>query len=117
MNGMENRGSLTLRLYQGIMDRTPPAGQRWANAIRRHSRTPVSINSSQPPAQRALDYLNTRERLYCFDGFAGRDSRYRIKVRVSCSRPCHALFMHTMLIRPTKDGIVKSGLAADAPER
>jgi phosphoenolpyruvate carboxykinase (ATP) len=52
--------------------------------------------------QRALDYLNTRERLYCFDGFAGWDERYRMKVRVICSRPYHALFMHTMLIRPTK---------------
>ncbi len=27
--------------------------------------------------QRALDYLNTRERLYCFDGFAGWDPKYR----------------------------------------
>jgi phosphoenolpyruvate carboxykinase (ATP) len=51
--------------------------------------------------QRAIDYLNTRERLYCFDGFAGWDRKYGIKVRVICSRPYHALFMHTMLIRPT----------------
>ena len=54
--------------------------------------------------QRALDYLNTRERLYCFDGFAGWDPRTRIKVRVICSRPYHALFMHTMLIRPDEGG-------------
>src|SRR5260221_3489046 len=52
--------------------------------------------------ERACDYLNTRERLYCFDGFAGWDPKYRIKVRVICSRPYHALFMHTMLIRPKK---------------
>ena len=51
--------------------------------------------------QRAQDYLNTRERLYCFDGFAGWDAKYRLKVRVICSRPYQALFMHTMLIRPT----------------
>ena len=57
--------------------------------------------------QRALDYLNTRERLYCFDGFAGWDPKYRIKVRVICSRPYHALFMHTMLIRPTKEELAK----------
>ena len=60
--------------------------------------------------QRALDYLNTRERLYCFDGFAGWDPRYRIKVRVICSRPYHALFMHTMLIRPTKDELANFGM-------
>ena len=53
--------------------------------------------------QRAQDYLNTRERLYCFDGFAGWDAKYRLKVRVICSRPYHALFMHTMLIRPTHE--------------
>jgi len=51
--------------------------------------------------ERALDYLNLQKRLYCFDGFAGWDPKYRIKVRVICSRPYHALFMHTMLIRPT----------------
>jgi phosphoenolpyruvate carboxykinase (ATP) len=59
--------------------------------------------------QRALDYLNTRDRLYCFDGFAGWDPKYRIKVRVICSRPYHALFMHTMLIRPTHDELSAYG--------
>src|SRR5580765_541369 len=59
--------------------------------------------------QRALDYLNTRERLYCFDGFAGWDPKYRIKVRVVCSRPYHALFMHTMLIRPTPEELADFG--------
>ncbi|MFI5387904.1 MAG: phosphoenolpyruvate carboxykinase (ATP), partial [Fimbriimonadales bacterium] len=34
--------------------------------------------------QRAIDYLNTRDRLYCFDGFAGWDPTYRIKIRVIC---------------------------------
>ncbi len=52
--------------------------------------------------ERARDYFNTRDRLYCFDGFAGWDPKYRVKIRVICSRPYHALFMHTMLIRPTK---------------
>jgi phosphoenolpyruvate carboxykinase (ATP) len=59
--------------------------------------------------QRAIDYLNTRERLYCFDGFAGWDPKYRIKVRVICSRPYHALFMHTMLIRPNNDELAGFG--------
>jgi phosphoenolpyruvate carboxykinase (ATP) len=53
--------------------------------------------------ERAVDYLNTRDRLYCVDGFAGWDPKYRMKVRVICSLPYHALFMHTMLIRPTHD--------------
>src|SRR5262249_58551141 len=62
---------------------------------------PFDEQTFQINRQRAVDYLNTRERLYCFDGFAGWDPKYRIKVRVICSRPYHALFMHTMLIRPT----------------
>src|SRR5262249_61832542 len=48
-------------------------------------------------------------RLYCFDGFAGWDPKYRIKVRVVCSRPYHALFMHTMLIRPTREELAAFG--------
>src|SRR4030095_572196 len=59
--------------------------------------------------QRAIDYLNTRDRLYCFDGFAGWDSKYRITIRVICSRPYHALFMHTMLIRPTREELENFG--------
>ncbi len=51
--------------------------------------------------ERAIDYLNTRRQLYVIDGFAGWDPEYQIKVRVICSRPYHALFMHNMLIRPT----------------
>lgn len=59
--------------------------------------------------ERALDYLNTRKRLYVFDGFAGWDPAYRIKVRVVCSRPYHALFMQTMLIRPTDQELSSFG--------
>jgi phosphoenolpyruvate carboxykinase (ATP) len=64
---------------------------------------PIDAESFAINRSRAHEYLNTRDRLYCFDGFAGWDPKYRIKVRVICSRPYHALFMHTMLIRPTKD--------------
>jgi phosphoenolpyruvate carboxykinase (ATP) len=35
------------------------------------------------------------------DGFAGWHPQHRLKIRVLCSRPYHALFMRTMLIRPT----------------
>ncbi|KAJ2561391.1 Protein kinase C-like 1 [Coemansia sp. RSA 1822] len=59
--------------------------------------------------ERATNYLNTRERLYVFDGFAGWDTRYRIKVRVVCARAYHALFMNNMLIRPTADELANFG--------
>jgi phosphoenolpyruvate carboxykinase (ATP) len=53
--------------------------------------------------ERAIDYLNTKELLYCVDAFAGWDPTYRLQVRVICARAYHALFMHNMLIRPTAD--------------
>ena len=59
--------------------------------------------------ERAIDYLNTRDRLYCVDGFAGWDPEHRIKIRVICARPYHALFMHNMLIRPTRDELANFG--------
>jgi phosphoenolpyruvate carboxykinase (ATP) len=59
--------------------------------------------------ERAIDYLNTRERLYVVDAFAGWDPNYRLKVRVICARPYHALFMHNMLIRPTRAELAEFG--------
>lgn len=59
--------------------------------------------------QRATDYLNTREKLYVIDGFAGWDPEYRLKVRIIVERPYHGLFMHNMLIRPTKEELENFG--------
>lgn len=53
--------------------------------------------------ERAIDYLNTCDRLYVVDGYAGWDPNRRIKVRIICSRAYHALFMHNMLIRIPAD--------------
>jgi phosphoenolpyruvate carboxykinase (ATP) len=70
---------------------------------------PLEPHSFEINREHAQDYLNTRARLYCFDGFAGWDPDYRVKVRVICSRPYHALFMHIMLIRPTRDELAAFG--------
>jgi phosphoenolpyruvate carboxykinase (ATP) len=58
---------------------------------------------------RAVDYLARCPRLYVIDGFAGWDPAHRLKVRVICSRPYHALFMHNMLIRPTARDLAEFG--------
>ena len=78
---------------------------------------PLDPNSYRMVRQRALDYLNVCDRLYCFDGFAGWDPKYRIKVRVICSRPYHALFMHTMLIKPTFEELAEFLSQCTAPRR
>ncbi len=59
--------------------------------------------------ERAIDYLNTRERLYVIDAYAGWDQKYQLKIRVVCARAYHALFMHNMLIRPTAEQLKTFG--------
>merc|ERR1719393_1232011 len=43
--------------------------------------------------ERAVDYLNTRTRIYVVDGWGGWEPAYRVPVRVITSRAYHALFM------------------------
>ncbi|KAI8910514.1 ATP-utilizing phosphoenolpyruvate carboxykinase [Powellomyces hirtus] len=69
----------------------------------------MSENSFMVNRERAIDYLNTRDRLYVFDGYAGWDPKYRIKVRIVCARAYHALFMRNMLIRPTDAELANFG--------
>ena len=70
---------------------------------------PLDPQSFEINRERAKDYLNTQTRLYCFDGFAGWNPENRVKIRVVCARPYHALFMHIMLIRPTGDELINFG--------
>ncbi len=70
---------------------------------------PLEPHSFEINRERAKDYLNTRPWVYCFDGYAGWEIENRVKVRVICSRPYHALFMHIMLIRPTVDELQTYG--------
>ena len=57
----------------------------------------------------ARTHLESRDRVYVVDGFAGWDPRHRIRIRVICERAYHALFMHNMLIRPTADELERFG--------
>lgn len=63
----------------------------------------ISLQVWKINRERAIDYLNTRNRIYVIDGYAGWDERYRISVRVVCARAYHALFMRNMLIRPSRE--------------
>jgi len=70
---------------------------------------PLSSDSFEKNRAIAIDYLNARERLYVVDGFAGWDPRYRLSIRIICSRPYHALFMHNMLMRPDREELADFG--------
>ncbi|MEM9658546.1 MAG: phosphoenolpyruvate carboxykinase (ATP), partial [Planctomycetota bacterium] len=70
---------------------------------------PLSEESFASNRKIAIDFFNECERLYVVDGFVGWDPESRIKVRILCSRPYHALFMHNMLIRPTEEELAAFG--------
>lgn len=70
---------------------------------------PIDEHTFEINRERAKDYLNTRKKLYVVDAFAGWDPAERIKVRVICTRPYHALFMRIMLITPTAEELKDFG--------
>ena len=89
---------------------------------------PVNIGIDRAAFDRlrehARAHLQSRDRIYVVDGFAGWNPRYRIRVRVICERAYHALFMYNMLIRPTAeeledfgepDYVIYNAGSADAP--
>jgi len=59
---------------------------------------PMNESAFMINRERAIDYINTRDRIYVLDGFAGWDTKYRVAVRVVCCRAYHALFMKNMLV-------------------
>merc|ERR1712217_764355 len=70
---------------------------------------PMSPDVWRINRERAVDYLNTRNRIYVIDGYAGWDERYRINVRVVCARAYHALFMRNVLTLHSSANEGKSG--------
>ncbi len=70
---------------------------------------PIAGHTFEINRERATDYLNTRPYLYVVDGYAGWSPRWRIKVRIICERPYHALFMRHMLVRPTDEELKDFG--------
>lgn len=88
-----------------IVDEPASSDQIWWGPVNKKISPEVWLINRE----RAIDYLNTRSRIYVFDGFAGWDPRYRIKVRVVCARAYHCLFMRTMLIRPTQEELAEYG--------
>ncbi len=88
-----------------IVENPASAGDVWWGDVN----IKLSASSFDSLRHQAVDYLNTCGRIYVVDGFAGWDPARRIKVRVFCARPYHALFMHNMLIRPTKSELAAFG--------
>lgn len=88
-----------------IVDRPESHDEIWWGPVN----LPLDDHAFEINRQRAIDYFNTLDLLYVIDGYAGWDPKYRLKARIICTRPYHALFMHNMLIRPTEEELANFG--------
>ena len=88
-----------------IVEGASSQGDIWWGSVN----IPLLAPSHRINRKRAIDYLARCPRLYVVDGFAGWDPEHRLKVRIICSRPYHALFMHNMLIRPSDSELADFG--------
>ena len=70
-------------LDKRIVRQSPSDQEVWWGGVN----VPLERLTYEINRERAVDYLNTRPWLYCVDGFAGWDPRYRLKVRVICAGP------------------------------
>lgn len=70
---------------------------------------PVEETTFKANRERAITFFNQQEQVFVVDGFGGWDPQNRIKVRIICTRPYHALFMHNMLIRPSEEELANFG--------
>eukprot|EP00246_Nothoceros_aenigmaticus_P002378 TRINITY_DN13247_c0_g1_i1.p1 TRINITY_DN13247_c0_g1~~TRINITY_DN13247_c0_g1_i1.p1 ORF type:complete len:655 (+),score=106.13 TRINITY_DN13247_c0_g1_i1:605-2569(+) len=59
--------------------------------------------------ERAVDYLNSLEKVFVNDQFLNWDPENQIKVRIISARAYHSLFMHNMCIRPTPEELEDFG--------
>ncbi|EAN33732.1 Phosphoenolpyruvate carboxykinase family protein [Theileria parva strain Muguga] len=64
---------------------------------------PIEPEAFDSVRRRAIDFINSTERIYVTDAFAGWDPDHRVKVRVVSVRAYHAIFMHNLLIVPTQE--------------
>ena len=66
-----------------VVENPESAGDVWWGSVNLR----ISPESYQACRREAIDFLQSRPRVYVVDGFAGWDPHYRIKVRVLCARP------------------------------
>jgi phosphoenolpyruvate carboxykinase (ATP) len=75
--------------------------------VKKSPNMPISEEGWAYNYNRCISFLNSAPQLFVVDGYASWDDRYKITVRVICTRAYHAMFMRNMLIRPTMEQIEK----------
>ena len=66
---------------------------------------PISTENFAKLEALALEHLRGKEDLYRFDGYAGADANYRLKVSVVTEEAWHSLFAKTLFINAEKDAL------------
>ncbi len=77
-----------------IVDEPAADGVAWGGANQ-----PCSPAHFERQLQRASKYLSRRQ-VYVFDGYVGAEPAYRLPIRVVAGATWHALFAHTLFVRP-----------------
>ncbi|HNV71981.1 MAG TPA: phosphoenolpyruvate carboxykinase (ATP), partial [Candidatus Ozemobacteraceae bacterium] len=74
---------------------TPDTKDVWWGSVNR----PISVDVWNRIMNMGRSYLQNRD-VFVFDGYAGADPEYRLRVRVVSEKAWHALFSSTLFIRP-----------------
>jgi len=77
-----------------IVDEPEAAGVAWGGPNQ-----PCSVEFFERQLRRASEHLRRRE-VYVFDGYVGAEPAYRMPIRVVTRATWHALFAHTLFVRP-----------------
>lgn len=64
---------------------------------------PISSEIFNNLYHKVLNYLNSKEEVFVFNGFAGADANYRLPIQVINEYAWHNLFAHQLFIRPTEE--------------
>ncbi|MCU9614276.1 phosphoenolpyruvate carboxykinase (ATP) [Caldibacillus lycopersici] len=64
---------------------------------------PISTDVFNRLYEKVMNYLNTKDEIFVFKGFAGADKKYRLPIQVINEFAWHNLFAHQLFIRPSKE--------------
>lgn len=65
--------------------------------------TPISEEKFDKLYAKVINYLQDRDEVFVFDGFAGADKKYRMPIKIVNEYAWHNLFAHQLFIRPTAE--------------
>lgn len=99
MSGIKTgRSPMDKRIVRDSINANEKCGDIWWGNVN----MPISKDLYDIYKKASIEYFELCDRCYCIDAYGGWDNNNRIKVRVYCKHPYHALFMKNMLIPSDK---------------